>query len=142
MIAYLQELLQLRKSYPILHRSKPYQMMDYENRGYPDLSYHGEDGWQVDFERNRGFIGMFYCGAYGGKEHLYLAYNFQNESQKMALPREISWSIVFDTGSEKQKKSKVTGEIEVAENTILLLTGKERTGKEKADKNGKKQNRN
>lgn len=142
MTAYLKELLKLRKAYPILHRSEPYQMMDYENRGYPDLSYHGEDGWQVDFERNRGFIGMFYCGAYGGKEHLYLGYNFQNEPQKMALPREVSWNVVFSTGKDEIEKEKVTGEIVVEANTILLLTGKERTGKEKIGKNGKKQNRN
>lgn len=142
MIAYLKTILELRKNYPVLRSPNPYQMMDYEKKGYPDLSYHGEDGWQIDFERNRGFIGMFYCGVYAGEEHLYVAYNFQNEPQKMALPREISWEIIFGTGREESEKKIVTGEVVAEANTILLLRGREKSRKERIEKNGKKRNRN
>ncbi len=148
LITYLKEILELRKAYPVLRSPKPYQMMDYENHGYPDLSYHSEAGWQMDFDRNRGFIGMFYCGAYGGEEHLYIAYNFQNIPQKMALPREIAWQVVFDTQREVLEKDIIIGEIMIEAQSILLLAGKEKTGKEKTGKkktekkDGKVSNRN
>ena len=134
MIAYLKKILELRKAYPVLRSPKPYQMMDYENHGYPDLSYHSETGWQMDFDRNRGFIGMFYCGAYGGREHLYVAYNFQNVPQKMALPREIAWQVVFDTKKEAIEQGIMTGEVMVEAHAILLLTGKDKKGKAKIEK--------
>ena len=134
MIAYLKKILELRKAYPVLRSPKPYRMMDYENHGYPDLSYHSETGWQMDFDRNRGFIGMFYCGAYGGREHLYVAYNFQNVPQKMALPREIAWQVVFDTKKEAIEQGIMTGEVMVEAHAILLLTGKDKKGKAKIEK--------
>lgn len=85
---------------------------------------------------------MFYCGVYAGEEHLYVAYNFQNEPQKMALPREISWEIIFGTGREESEKKIVTGEVVAEANTILLLRGREKSRKERIEKNGKKRNRN
>lgn len=135
--AYLKQILKIRKSYPVLRSPKPYQMMDYENRGYPDLSYHSETGWQIDFERNRGFIGMFYCGAYGGGKHMYIAYNFQNEPQKIALPREMSWQTIFSTGQEKMEEKPITGEFLAAAQSVTVLEGKEKTVEGKTKKTEK-----
>lgn len=142
--AYVKELLRIRKEYPLLRRPSPYRMEDYEKKGYPDLSYHSEGAWQIDFDRNRGFIGMFYCGDYGGKEHLYVAYNFQNVPQKMALPRKISWQVVLDTAEEQIKTTVMTGEVMVKARSIVLLKGKEKKEKKEKteEKNGKVPDRN
>lgn len=138
MILYLKKLLELRREYPVLRSPRPYQMMDYEKRGYPDLSYHSEAGWQIDFDRNRGYIGMFYCGDYGGGNHLYIAYNFQNEPQKMALPREIAWQVVFDTSREVKDIRTVSGAVMTQPQSFLVLSGKEKAKKaEKPEKAGK-----
>ena len=134
MTAYLKEILEIRKRYPVLRNPKPYQMMDYEKHGYPDLSYHSDGGWQIDFDRNRGFIGMFYCGAYRDCEHLYIAYNFQNVSQKLALPREMSWQTVCTTGNEVLEKKTITGEIMVDAQSVVVLVGKEQKEKGKGEK--------
>ena len=131
MTEYLKKILKLRRDYPVLRSSRPYQMMDYEKRGYPDLSYHSESGWRIDFDRNRGFIGMFYCGAYEGGEDLYIAYNFQNVPQKMALPREFSWKIVFHSIEEAREGKVMTGEIMTEARSVVVLAGKSRREKEK-----------
>lgn len=146
MTVYLKRILKLRQSYPVLRSPKPYQMMDYAKHGYPDLSYHSETGWQIDFDRNQGFIGMFYCGGYAGREHVYIAYNFQNIPQKMALPREISWQIVFTTGEQAEVEKSIAGEFMAEAQTIVVLSGKDKPespGKVKMEnRNGKASKRN
>ncbi len=128
--AYVKQLSKIRKAYPMLCSPSPYQFYDYANKGYPDLSYHSDGGWQIDFEMNRGFIGMFYSGAYSGlEENLYVAYNFQNVSQTFALPKGMEWKLLLDTSQEpaifeKPKNLIDIKEILVDSQSICLLSGK------------------
>ncbi len=41
--------------------------MDYLACGHPDISYHGVNAWQPEFENFRRQIGILYCGAYAKK---------------------------------------------------------------------------
>lgn len=131
MTGFLQKVLKLRKEFPVLRSPVPFQMKDYANLGCPDLSYHSDGGWQMDFDRNRGFIGMFYWGGYGkGRpESLYIAYNFQNTPQKFALPQELEWQLVLDTAREDtpqplSKRQKKTKEFFAAAQSVCVLLGK------------------
>lgn len=128
---FLKKVLKLRKEFPVLRSPRPYQMADYANQGCPDLSYHSDGGWQMDFDRNRGFIGMFYCGDYGDgrTESLYIAYNFQNIPQKFALPQEMNWQLLLDTAREDAikplvKRQKKTKEFFAAAQSVCVLLGK------------------
>ena len=142
---FIKQLASLRKKYPVLRSPNPYQMMDYENYGNPDLSYHSDGGWKIDFGMNRGFIGMYYAGAYvQSEENLYIAYNFQYTSQKFALPGGMEWSLLMDTGREASvlEEPKNLGEIwefQVEEQAICLLVGRSVTEKKKKSKNRRKE---
>lgn len=129
-LSFVSQLAQLRKKYPVLHSPKPYQLLDYENRGCPDLSYHGDSGWKIDFDRNKGYIGMFYCGMYAGsEENLYVAYNFQHVSQKFALPKGMDWNLILDTSREpsiiEPEKLGDIREVEIEGQSVCLLSGKQ-----------------
>lgn len=131
MLQYTRQLSRIRREHPILRNPSPFQMMDYENKGCPDLSYHSEGGWRMDFERNRSFIGMFYFNAYAKTKDdcLYAAYNFQNMPQKFALPKGMEWELVLDTAREQSileqpQRLLEAREFQAEEQSVCLLVGK------------------
>lgn len=130
LIDYVRQLARLRKNYPMLRSPNPYHMTDYKNLGSPDLSYHSDGGWKIDFDMNRGFIGMFYAGEYvHSKESIYIAYNFQYTTQKFALPGNMEWRLVLDTSQEQSvlEEPKLVGRVQefrVREQSVCLLSGK------------------
>ena len=144
-MAFVRQLAQIRRDYPMLRSPSPYQFQDYGNQGCPDLSYHSDSGWKIDFGMNRGFIGILYSGSYAGvEEDVYVAYNFQNFSQEFALPSGMEWKVRLDTAEEPsvfEEPRSLGGrnEILVAEQSVCLLAGR-RLPALKAAENGK-QNR-
>lgn len=101
LISYVERLSGLRREYPMLRSAHPFHLQDYNNKGCPDLSYHSDGAWKMDFGMNRGFLGMFYFGAYTGqKENLYIAWNFQTVPQKFALPGGMKWKLLLNTAAE------------------------------------------
>ncbi len=134
---YVRELARLRKEFPMLRSPNPYRMLDYENLGCPDLSYHSDGGWKIDFDMNRSFVGMFYAGEYvHAKESIYIAYNFQYSTQKFALPGNMEWKLLLDTSQEQSvlEEPKMVGRVQeyrVREQSVCLLAGKPIRGKEK-----------
>ncbi len=128
--AYVGKLARIRKEWPILRSPRPFQLQDYENRGCPDLSYHSDGAWKIDFGMNRGFVGMFYSGAYAGMEKsLYAAYNFQSVPQKFALPGGMEWELLLDTAKDEAildvpEKLTDVRELLVERQSVCLLSGK------------------
>ncbi|MEG2094346.1 MAG: alpha-amylase family glycosyl hydrolase [Lachnospiraceae bacterium] len=128
-LSYTQQLSALRKAYPILRSPNPFQVSDYDNRGCPDLSYHSEDCWKMDFDRNRPFVGIFYSEKYAKTdEAVYAAYNFQNMPQQFALPKDLEWHLILDTSRENSilKVPESLGrekKVLVAEQSICFLAG-------------------
>ncbi|MCI9080762.1 MAG: hypothetical protein HFI70_00270 [Lachnospiraceae bacterium] len=144
MVNYVRTLAQIRKKYGMLRSPRPYRLMDYENAGYPDLSYHSDDGWKIDFNMNRGFVGMFYSGAYAGSsENVYIAYNFQYFSQKFALPGGMEWKMLLNTAKDSiiLDEPKCLGEIreiQVEEQTVCLLAGRPVSAKKKRTRSSRR----
>ena len=95
------------------------------------MSYHSDGAWKMDFDRNQGFVGMFYSGAYAGmEESLYVAYNFQRVSQKFALPGGMKWKLLLNTAKEPavlREPEYLTDirEIQVERQSVCLLSGTE-----------------
>lgn len=136
---YVRKLAKLRKNYSMLRSPNPYRMMDYAGHGCPDLSYHSDGGWRIDFDMNRSFIGMFYAGEYVHvRESIYIAYNFQYVTQKFALPGNMEWKLLLDTSLEEPvlEEPKMVGRVQefrVREQSICLLSGKPIRGRERGE---------
>ena len=127
---YVSQLSRIRREWAALRSPHPFQLQDYKNKGCPDLSYHSDGAWKMDFGMNRGFIGMFYSGAYAGSpKSLYAAYNFQTVPQKFALPGGMEWELLLDTSQEhpipkEPEQMKDIRELMVKEQSVCLLSGK------------------
>lgn len=100
---YVRCLLQFRREHKILCNATPLRMTDYKSLGYPDLSYHCDKAWVAGFEPNRQSVGMMYCEAYHNEDEetfLYVAYNFHNGEQSLALPKlpkKVEWVRIMNT---------------------------------------------
>ncbi|MGN0405841.1 MAG: glycogen debranching protein, partial [Bariatricus sp.] len=54
--------------------------------GIPDISYHGENAWQISSEVSSRQLGIFYHGD-GEEESCYVAYNMHWTPHLFALPK-------------------------------------------------------
>ena len=103
----------LRRAHPILHCPEELTMLDYLSCGCPDLSYHGEEAWKLNTDRQSRIAGVMYCGRYAKKnrqendESFYIAYNMHWEAHNFALPalpEGQRWIRVCDTFEEEPKE--------------------------------------
>lgn len=97
---YVRELIRFRKEHRILHPAEECQGIDLTHCGVPDVSYHGENAWQVPNEIASRQLGVFYSGATKGEKDLYIAYNMHWEDHTFALPslsKGKRWKKIFTT---------------------------------------------
>lgn len=129
---FVKNMIQFRKSHPILHSSEEFTMTDRFGLGCPDLSYHGEEAWKVDLSNYNRHIAMMYCGRYARKadkqedDMIYIAYNMHWGIHKFALPSlpgGYRWEIVFDTDSSVSE-TLIQNQVEVNPRSIKILIGR------------------
>lgn len=136
---FVTNIIAFRKKHPILHSPECMRVMDYLAVGYPDISYHGEKAWYVDFNANGSYIGILYCGIYAkqkdGREDdfIFAAINMNWENKEFAipkLPKEKGWYYAIDTGDNEEEKptlNKVRDDqqmLTVDGRTIVILIGR------------------
>ena len=97
---------QLRRAHPVFHMEQEPRVMDYLACGHPDISYHGVNAWQPEFENFRRQIGILYCGTYAKKpdgqndDFFFVIFNMHWEPHGFALPnlpKDLEWTLSFDT---------------------------------------------
>lgn len=139
---FTKELIDFRKKHPILHTKKLLRAADYASKGYPDISYHGEQAWYAQLENYNRHLGIMYCGLYETKadgqadDFIYIAYNMHWMTHEFALPglpKEYEWEIVY--GTRLRVEDKQAGEllfdegqeqkkVSVAPRSVLVLVGR------------------
>ena len=139
LLAFVKQLIQFRKSHPVLHGAKELRLMDYLGAGCPDLSYHSQRAWFSQMENTCRFIGVMYCGDYARREdgepddYLYVGYNMHWSPHELALPslpEKRVWRKTFDTDREEsflgEAAEIVEGKsIRVAPRSIVILVGRQ-----------------
>lgn len=136
---FVRQVIAFRKEHPVLSGSRPMQMCDYESRGCPDLSYHGENAWIVEPNLYSQAVGILYCGAYATREDgteddfIYIGMNFQIAPQDLALPKlphKRKWYFAVNTADkdmpyyEPLRAMDKASHIEVPPQAIIILVGK------------------
>lgn len=148
---YVRELIAFRKEHQALHPKTPLLGLDREACGLPDVSYHGENAWQIPSEVHSRQLGVLYCQGKEQEDICYIAYNMHWLKHSFALPalqKNKKWHKVLGTaqddrilpagkrekeeGTEKaeaQEQQKNSAEeprqIELDERSIVILTGRE-----------------
>ena len=128
---YVKELIAFRKSHPCLHRAEELKGLDRTACGMPDVSYHGENAWQVKSEVYSRQLGVLYAGEDLGDTECFTAYNMHWLPHEYALPspgKEKRWCLAADTeGGFKETPVPVEDQkkIELKERSItVLVSGK------------------
>ncbi len=106
LLSFVKQVIAFRKAHPVFHMEQEPRVLDYLACGHPDLSYHGVNAWQPEFENFRRQIGILYCGAYAKKpdgqedDFFFVIFNMHWEPHEFALPnlpKNLEWSLSFDT---------------------------------------------
>ena len=96
----VKELIAFRKSHPILTPGRELQGIDLSCCGVPDVSYHGEEAWQIPGEVSSRQLGVYYSGAQTKSEDCYVAYNMhwlEHVFALPALPKGYGWYVKATT---------------------------------------------
>lgn len=106
LLDFVKHVIAFRKAHPVFHMKQEPRVIDYLACGHPDISYHGVNAWQPEFENFRRQIGILYCGAYAKKpngendDFFFVIFNMHWEPHSFALPnlpKNLVWSLAFDT---------------------------------------------
>lgn len=135
---FVRQMIAFRKAHPVIASEEPKTLNDFLRKGFPDLSYHGENAWISSMPEEKQAVGMMYCGAYeqlsdGTKDDfIYVGYNFQMYTGRLALPKlpeKKKWYLVMDTSRGAQAfsaKEEIWKEhqIDLEGQSIIILVGK------------------
>lgn len=126
---YVKALIALRKAYPILRAASPLSGSDKTGCGVPDVSYHGENAWQISERKMNRQLGVYYHDE--NDTDCFIAYNMYSKEHTFALPtlnKKKQWYQVFSTadaqGKCEEKSVENQKEIVVGGRTIVMFFGK------------------
>ena len=122
---YLKELVKLRGAHKIFKSGRELYMIDTENCGYPEMSYHSDTAYRVSCEYYSRSFGIMYCED-KGDTLLYAAVNMGWEDKVLALPRPPKgyfWTVKMSTDPDEEEKP-VSGELEksIPGRTVTIYT--------------------
>lgn len=127
---HVKALIALRKSHPVLHREGLLLGLDRIACGMPDVSYHGENAWQIPTEIPSRQLGVLYCGKELGDTDCFIAYNMHWIKHSFALPTPSGgkkWYQVMETSAREYDKPMLLENqkrMTVKERSIVFLVGK------------------
>lgn len=139
LVSFVTQMAQFRQAHPVISSELPMQQNDYARKGFPDLSYHGENAWISAFSSDRQAVGVMYCGAYAKKsdgsedDFVYIGYNFHSGRADLALPKlpeKKKWYLVANTALEEpflEQQEKLDDQylLTMEGQSVSLLIGRE-----------------
>lgn len=127
---FVKELIAFRRQNTLLHPEREMSGIDHTSCGIPDVSYHGENAWQLPAEVASRQLGVYYHETTEGKENCFVAYNMHWLPHTFALPslpKEEKWYEAANSSEgilEEPKILKETKETQLEERTIKVFIGK------------------
>lgn len=138
LVSLVGNLAKFRRQHPVIASDVPMQQSDYARKGFPDLSYHGENAWITAVPMDRQAVGVMYCGSYVKREDgtaddfIYIGYNFHSGRINLALPKlpeKKKWYWAVNTAREdayftEEEKLENQHLLAVEGQSIAVLIGK------------------
>lgn len=136
--SFVGRMAEFRRNHPAIASEQPKRLSDFQRKGFPDLSYHGENAWIQALSENRQSVGMMYCGAYekceDGSEDdmIYMGYNFHTGPDRLALPKlsgKKHWYLCMDTARGRepflvQEELQEEHQITMKGQSVVILIGR------------------
>ena len=131
---FTKNLITFRKEHPMFTLERTLKETDFISCGWPEVSEHGVNPWQVDPAAYNRLIALMYCGDYIRKsdrtyeDHFYLMYNMHWEEHEFELPKakDVTWKVVFDSSEKSgmpEKGKKAVNSMLLEPRCILVLQG-------------------
>lgn len=129
LFSYVKRLIAIRKAHPILHSKEPLKGRDEMSCGVPDVSYHGENAWQVPSDIASRQVGVYYHGEGQNDNDCFIAYNMHWIEHKFALPalpKGKKWYRILSTAKDETKEQLEENQKEtlVGERSIVMYLGR------------------
>lgn len=127
LFSYVRELIAFRKNHPCLRRAEELKGLDRTACGIPDVSYHGENAWQVNAEVYSRQLAVLFAGEDLGDADCFTAYNMHWLPHDYALPspgKGKEWYLAADTGKgfrEKRVLLEDQKRLRLSERSITIL---------------------
>ena len=126
---YVKRLIALRRKYSVIGIDKPLLGVDKTSCGVPDVSFHGENAWQIPNQMSSKHLGVYYHHADG--TDCFIAYNMHDKELSFALPglrKGKKWYRILSTADAQTVESEILmdnqKETVVPERTIEMFIGK------------------
>lgn len=144
---YVRALIAFRKAHPCMHRQDELKGLDRTACGVPDVSYHGENAWQLHAEVYSRELGVMYSSSGVEGDACFAAYNMHWIPHDFALPspgKGMEWYVAASTEEgimEQPKSLENQKKIELKGRSITLLTGR-KSERKKPEGKGVKRSKN
>lgn len=127
---FVKDVIAFRKAHPVLHQKEQLLGHDFCGSGIPDISYHGENAWQVSEQFSNRQIGVYLSGAGVDDIDCFIAYNMHWVEHEFAVPAPVvgkKWYFAVTTDDGVLAERKPLGKekkITVPARTIVVLAAK------------------
>jgi len=135
---FVKKMVAFRKTHELLRGSAHFANHDYLECGYPDISWHGVQAWQPDWNGYSRTLAFMLYGAYAGPREasIYVAMNMHWEPHEFeipGLPPGKKWFLFADTDAPAGREIAVPGgeiyldkqtKYKVQARSIVILLGK------------------
>jgi len=115
-LRFVRQMVAFRRAHPALRNRAHFQYRDYRGSGYPDISWHGTQAWQPDWDGR--VLAFLLCGEHaknGGArdDMIYVALNMYWDAlpfELPGLPAGKSWHVSTNTGMPSPRDIHPPGE--------------------------------
>lgn len=130
LFTFVKALIKFRKTYRTFHPEVQLCGERSASYGIPELSYHGEDAWSVNYDEENRSFSIFYHVKHQVEEFVLVVYNMHWENHLLGipnLPKEYNW---FEAATTEEgiltelRAVERSNRIEVGPRTITVLVGK------------------
>lgn len=125
-IAFVKELIGLRKKSVMLYKYNSAGRQGYYPGGAPEISFHGEQAWQAPTSVASRILGIYYHNEEKRGKSVYMAFNMHWSEHEFALPgtKKGKWCLIADTNTgilEKPLLLKEQKYLKVEERSVKVL---------------------
>jgi isoamylase len=128
---FTKKMIAFRHAHPVLRGKTHFQEKDYMGSGFPDISWHGQKAWFVDWSHGSKILAFLLCGKHAKEgtvedNYIYVAMNMHWEMNVFELPRlpdGTSWYMAVNTDVAPPQDIWNVGEEKLCENQHEILSG-------------------
>ncbi len=134
LLRFFQNMIAFRRAHPVLRSRTHMRNIDYVGSGYPDISWHGPDAWNVDWSNENNHTLAFLLDGKHAKEGtvhddtIYVAMNSYWDAvwfHPPQLPFGMRWHVAANTAMPSPQDISPVGEEPVlGDQTSILLGGR------------------